>query len=86
MQAVIDWARQYDDMSQSQMSAIFAELGYQFDQGAWCADFVRMALGDAIGDENLREDMIDFKDNYYEEPAEEKRQVKNSYSKKGVVR
>ena len=55
MQAVIDWARQYDDMSQSQMSAIFAELGYQFDQGAWCADFVRMALGEAIGDENLPE-------------------------------
>ena len=55
MQAVIDWARQYDDMSQSQMAAIFAELGYQFDQGAWCADFVRMALGEAIGDENLPE-------------------------------
>ncbi len=53
LQAAIDWARQYDDMSQDQMRKIFADLGYQFDYDAWCADFVRMALGEAIGDENL---------------------------------
>lgn len=53
LQAAIDWARQYDDMSQDQMRQIFKDLGYQFDYDAWCADFVRMALGEAIGDENL---------------------------------
>ncbi len=53
LQAAIDWARKYDDMSQDQMRQVFADLGYQFDYDAWCADFVRMALGEAIGDENL---------------------------------
>ena len=53
MQKAVDWARQYDDMSQSQMQEIFSKLGYQFDSGAWCADFVRMALGEGVGDENL---------------------------------
>ena len=43
MQKAVDWARQYDDMSQSQMEAIFSKLGYDFHGGAWCADFVRMA-------------------------------------------
>ena len=60
MQAVIDWARQYDDMSQSQMAAVFESLGYtekdgEYHGGAWCADFVRMALYEAIGEENLPE-------------------------------
>ncbi len=53
MEAAIEWARKYDDMSQSEMQQIFKELGYQFDSGAWCADFVAMALGEAIGNENL---------------------------------
>ncbi len=53
MQAAVDWARKYDDMSQAQMQQVFAQLGYRFDQGAWCADFVRMALGEGVGDENL---------------------------------
>ena len=55
LQAAVDWARQYDDYSQSEIQQIFADLGYQFDYNAWCADFVRMALGEAIGDENLPE-------------------------------
>ncbi len=53
MQAAVEWARQYDNMSQSQMQQVFSQLGYQFDSGAWCADFVRMALGEGVGDENL---------------------------------
>ena len=55
MQAAVDWARQYDDMSQAEMQAIFSQLGYLFHGGAWCADFVRMALGEGVGDENLPE-------------------------------
>lgn len=55
LQAAVEWARKYDDYSQEQIKAIFEELGYQFDYNAWCADFVRMALGEAIGDENLPE-------------------------------
>lgn len=51
--AAVDWARQYDNKSQSEMAAIFSQLGYQFDSGAWCADFVRMSLGEGVGDENL---------------------------------
>ena len=55
LQAAVEWARKYDDYSYAQMQQIFAELGYPYHSNAWCADFVRMALGEAIGDENLPE-------------------------------
>ena len=55
LQAAIDWARQYDDYSQAEIQQVFADLGYQFDYNAWCADFVRMVLYEAIGEENLPE-------------------------------
>lgn len=55
LQGAIDWARKYDNYSQSEIRGIFAELGYQFDENLWCADFVRMALGEGVGDENLPE-------------------------------
>lgn len=49
----VDWARQYDDMNQNQMSSVFREKGYAFHEGLWCADFVAMVLGEGIGYENL---------------------------------
>ncbi len=55
MQAAVDWARQFDDYSQEEMRQIFAELGHQFDYNAWCADFVKMALYEGVGEENLPE-------------------------------
>jgi len=55
MEAAVEWARQYDDMSQNDMQSVFSQLGYHFGSGAWCADFVRMALSEGVGEENLPE-------------------------------
>lgn len=52
-EGAVDWAREYDDMSQSEMAKVFKEKGYAFHSGVWCADFVRMALGEGAGDKNL---------------------------------
>ena len=51
----IDFADVYENMTESEMRQVFADKGYQFDSGAWCADFVRMALCEGVGKENLPE-------------------------------
>lgn len=53
LQAAVDWARKYDDFSQEQIQEIFSKYGHQFDYNAWCADFVKMALYEGVGEENL---------------------------------
>ncbi|MDD3238475.1 MAG: CHAP domain-containing protein, partial [Candidatus Gastranaerophilales bacterium] len=51
--AAIEFAKQFEGMSEDEMRKVFKEKGYQFDSGAWCADFVRMALGEGVGLDNL---------------------------------
>lgn len=53
--AAIDFAKIYEGMTQEQMRSVFSDKEYQFDPGAWCADFVRMAYGEGVGLENLPE-------------------------------
>lgn len=55
MQGAVDFAKQFAGMSQADMQKIFAEKGYQFDAGAWCADFVRMAIGEGVGLDNVQD-------------------------------
>lgn len=46
---VVATAMKYDDKSASEMKGIMQGAGYQYDEGAWCADFVTFALGQAYG-------------------------------------
>ncbi len=53
MASALEWAKQFKGMSQSQMAEIFKQFtdsetgnSYQFDYGAWCADFVRLVVGE----------------------------------------
>ncbi len=48
-----DFALAYDGMTAEEMKQLMREKGYQFDEGAWCADFVSFALSQAQGEENL---------------------------------
>ena len=52
-QSIIDLAMTFDGKSQSEMREIMRNAGYQFDDGAWCADFVSFIAGTSIGEENL---------------------------------
>ncbi len=46
---VIETALKYDDKAAGEMSTIMTDAGYQYHGGAWCADFVTFALGQAYG-------------------------------------
>lgn len=53
MASALEWAKQFKGMSQSQMAEIFKQFtdsetgkSYQFDYGVWCADFVRLVVGE----------------------------------------
>ena len=48
-QAVLSFASKYEGKSQGEMSGIMSGAGYQFDYGAWCADFVYFVLGSTMG-------------------------------------
>lgn len=52
-QATADFALGYDGKSAEEMKKIMREKGYQFDDGAWCADFVSFSLSQSKGEENL---------------------------------
>lgn len=49
----IDFADMYENMTEAQMKDVFREKGYRFDSGFWCADFVKMALYEGVGEGNL---------------------------------
>ncbi|MBR5305003.1 MAG: CHAP domain-containing protein [Candidatus Gastranaerophilales bacterium] len=51
----VEWARQYDDKSQSSMEDVFRKNNQDFHKRAWCGDFARMALEETIGADNLPE-------------------------------
>lgn len=46
---VVAFAKQFEGKSQSQMRGIMQGAGYQFDNGAWCADFVNFVTGQTTG-------------------------------------
>lgn len=50
---IIEFAKQFDGKSASEMKQIMRSYGYQFDDGLWCADFVSFCQGMIIGEENL---------------------------------
>lgn len=50
---VLELAKKFEGKSQSEMREIMREAGYQFDDGAWCADFVSYIAGQTLGEENL---------------------------------
>lgn len=50
---VIDLAKQFEGKTQDEMREIMRAKGYQFDNGAWCADFVSFIASQTIGEENL---------------------------------
>ena len=52
---IIEFAKQFDGKSASEMKQIMRSYGYQFDDGQWCADFVSFCQGMIIGEENLPE-------------------------------
>ncbi|MBR6163677.1 hypothetical protein IKQ26_07305 [bacterium] len=55
VEKVVDFAKQYDDMTEAQMSEIMRNAGYAFNPGGWCADFVAFAYGEGVGYENVPE-------------------------------
>lgn len=50
---VLELANKFEGKTQDEMRQIMREAGYQFDDGAWCADFVSFIAGQTIGEENL---------------------------------
>ena len=46
----VEWAKQFVGMSQSEMKAVFQQMGYPFHYDAWCGDFTRMVLLSQVGD------------------------------------
>ena len=50
---VLDLAKQFEGKTQAEMREIMRNAGYQFDDGAWCADFVSYIASQTIGEENL---------------------------------
>lgn len=52
-QSIIDLAMSFEGKTQAEMREIMRNAGYQFDDGAWCADFVSFIAGQTIGEENL---------------------------------
>lgn len=50
---VLELAKQFEGKTQDEMREIMRQAGYQFDDGAWCADFVSFIAGQTIGEENL---------------------------------
>ncbi len=50
---VISTAAKYDDKSADEMAGIMQNAGYRYHGGAWCADFVTFALGQAYGKDNV---------------------------------
>ena len=52
-QSIVDLAMTFEGKSQSEMREIMRSAGYQFDDGAWCADFVSFIAGNTIGEDNL---------------------------------
>lgn len=52
-QSVIDLAKSFEGKSQAEMREIMRNAGYQFDDGAWCADFVSYIASQTIGEDNL---------------------------------
>lgn len=49
----IELAKKFEGKTQSEMREIMREAGYQFDDGAWCADFVSYIASQTLGEENL---------------------------------
>ncbi len=50
---VLELAKQFEGKTQDEMREIMRQAGYQFDNGAWCADFVSFIASQTIGEENL---------------------------------
>lgn len=50
---VIEKAQEYMGKSAAEMKAIMQAAGYQYNEGAWCADFVRFVTHEALGKSNL---------------------------------
>lgn len=50
-QDVVDFAMQFNKMSAEEMKKIMREAGCQFDDGAWCADFVTFVTKQVYGND-----------------------------------
>lgn len=46
---VVNYASQFDGKSASEMANIMQGKGYQYDSGAWCADFCAFVIGETKG-------------------------------------
>lgn len=52
-QSILDFASQFEGKTQAEMREIMRAKGAQFDDGAWCADFVNFVAKNTLGEENL---------------------------------
>ena len=50
---VLELAKKFEGKTQAEMRQIMSSAGYQFDDGAWCADFVSYIASQTLGEENL---------------------------------